>query len=67
MAGFRCYGSQFQYGQRRFFEQAYRCLAELAKDVASGQYVGDGWRTSRTKVLDNALIAYCQENRLSLA
>ena len=35
-------------------------------DVAYGQYVGDGWRTSRTKVLDNALIAYCQ-NRLSLA
>jgi hypothetical protein len=67
VAGFRCYGSQFQYGQRRFFEQAYRGLAELARDVASGQYVGDGWRTSRTKVLDNALIAYCQENRLSLA
>lgn len=63
---FHCYGSQFQYGQRRFFEQAYRSLVQLAREVGPGQYVGSGWRTSRTKVLDNALIAYCQENRLSL-
>ncbi|MGE5580203.1 MAG: hypothetical protein ACM3WU_09195 [Bacillota bacterium] len=64
---FRRYGNMFQYGQKRFFEQAYRDLVWLAREVNPVQYVGYGWQILRTKVLDNALIAFCKENHLHLA
>lgn len=64
---FHCYGQRFQYRQKRFFEQAFRDLVRLAREVNPAQYVGHGWQTSRTKVLDNALIAFCKENHLHLA
>jgi hypothetical protein len=48
-------------GQRRTFRRVYRQLARLALQVQPGQYVtGQGWRTSRTKILDNALIGFCK-------
>ncbi len=28
-------------------------------------FVGDGWRTSRTKVLDNAVIGYCKIHKIT--
>ena len=46
--------------QRRTFLQTHRHFCEIARRVQPQQYVdGRGWRTSRTKILDNALIGFC--------
>jgi hypothetical protein len=46
--------------QRRTFELAYSSLVGVARQVRPQQYVtGTGWRTTRTKVIDNALIGFC--------
>jgi hypothetical protein len=46
--------------QRRAFLQTHRDFCELARRVQPQQYVNTRtWRTSRTKVLDNALIGFC--------
>lgn len=48
-------------GQRRIFGIAYNHFAAIAPHVHPSQYVtGIGWRTSRTKILDNALIGFCK-------
>lgn len=57
---FRWPSKRFQAHQRRFFDLAFRALAQLAREVLPAQYVGGGWRTCRTKILDNALIGYCR-------
>lgn len=46
--------------QQKTFAEAYRRFVEIARATAPASYVGDGWRTSRTKVLDNAVIGYCK-------
>jgi hypothetical protein len=47
--------------QHRAFLQAHRALCEVARRAQPQQYVdGRGWRTSRTKILDNALIGFCK-------
>jgi hypothetical protein len=52
--------------QRRTFLQAHRDFRDLACQVEPQQYVdGRGWRTSRTKILDNALIGFCKVELLS--
>ena len=46
--------------QRRIFTLAYRQFVHVARQVQPQQYVtGHGWRTCRTKMLDNALIGFC--------
>jgi hypothetical protein len=48
--------------QRRIFRLAYRCFADVARQVQVQRYVsGQGWRTCRTKVIDNALIGFCMD------
>ena len=48
-------------GQRRIFRIAYNQFASVSRRVRPQQYVtGQGWRTSRTKILDNALIGFCK-------
>lgn len=48
-------------GQRMIFTRIHQGLAGVAHDVHPSCYVtGDGWRTSRSKILDNAVIAFCQ-------
>jgi hypothetical protein len=47
--------------QRRTFRRVYSQFADLARRVQPQQYVtGARWRTSRTKILDNALIGFCK-------
>jgi hypothetical protein len=49
--------------QQQTLRRVYSHLARLARSVDPQRLViGDGWRTSRTKVLDNALIAFCKLN-----
>jgi hypothetical protein len=47
--------------QRRIFAIVCSQFAAVARRVQPQQYVtGQGWRTSRTKILDNALIGFCK-------
>jgi hypothetical protein len=46
-------------GQLRIFRVAYSQFVAIARQVQPQQYVtNNGWRTSRTKILDNALIGF---------
>lgn len=47
---------KFQYSQSKCFEEAFRSFTRVAREVNPEQYVGDGWNTSRTKVIDNAIV-----------
>ena len=38
--------------------------AQVARAVKPAGYTSEGWRTSRSKVLDNAIISYCKLNRI---
>jgi hypothetical protein len=49
-----------QNHQRELLEQALASLAEVARAKHPSRLVGEGWKTSPTKVLDNAVIGYCQ-------
>ncbi|QFU90192.1 hypothetical protein [Amycolatopsis sp. YIM 10] len=52
---------EWQSDQQRTFRRLHAAFAEVARAVGPERYVtGTGWRTSRTKVLDNAMIAYCR-------
>jgi hypothetical protein len=47
--------------QRGILELAYHQFAAVARQTRPEQYAsGTGWRTSRTKILDNALIGFCK-------
>lgn len=49
-----------QNHQTAIFTEAFATFAEVARAAHPSRLVGDGWRTSLTKVLDNALIGYCR-------
>jgi len=52
---------QDEGGQRRIFTLAYNQFGSVARQVRPEHYVtGERWRTSRTKILDNALIGFCK-------
>jgi hypothetical protein len=47
--------------QRSTFLWLFGTFREVARQTAPQGYVtGNGWRTSRSKILDNALIGYCK-------
>jgi hypothetical protein len=41
------------------FKHAFRRVAAIARAVAPQSYVGEGWNTSVSKVLDNAIVGFC--------
>ncbi len=49
-----------QSAQRASFVRTFSGFAKVACASAPLQYVGGGWRTSLTKVVDNAVIGYCK-------
>jgi hypothetical protein len=50
---------EFQYNPRDAFNDMYLKYVEIALSTNPVQFVGNGWQTSRTKILDNAMVAYC--------
>lgn len=48
--------TEFQYNQKDCFEKAFRSFVWVARQTNPQQYVGEGWNTSRTKVIDNAIV-----------
>lgn len=55
---FGWYGPEFQYGQRKFLFLALENFASIAKAVNPEQFVGKGWNTSRSKIIDNAIVGF---------
>lgn len=51
---------QFQYGQRDCFVEAFSAFAQIARAANPSQHVNKGWNSSRTKVVDNALVGLLQ-------
>lgn len=49
-----------QYAQWRTFRRTYRGFVTIARATDPRAYIGVGWRTSRTKIIDNAIIGYLQ-------
>ncbi len=57
---FYLHSPEMQYGQEAWFRKAWNAFVYIARKAEAGRYVThDGWRTSRSKLLDNALIGYC--------
>ena len=50
---------QFQNHPERCFNFAFKAFASTARAVEPAKYVGPNWRTSPTKILDNAIVGYC--------
>lgn len=55
---------EFQYHPKECFRFAFETFARLVRAVNPSAYVGTGWRTSMTKVLDNAVIGFCRSHGL---
>jgi hypothetical protein len=60
---FRWHNPEFQYGQAACFAHAFSSFVEIARKTSPQQYVGAGWNSSRTKVIDNALIGMLIEEK----
>jgi len=47
---------QFQYGQASCFNDAFNAFVLISREANPDQFVGGGWNTSLTKVIDNAIV-----------
>lgn len=47
---------KFQYGQATCFYDAFNAFVLVSREANPGQYVCNGWNTSLTKVIDNAVV-----------
>jgi hypothetical protein len=54
-----------QNAQAATFTRTFTGLAQVARAVKPAEFTGQGWRTSRSKVLDNAIIGYCMLNEIA--
>ena len=63
-AFFRWSAAAPQYAQATTFTRTFTGFAQVARAVRPAEFVGGGWRTSRTKVLDNAAIGYCKIHKI---
>ncbi len=52
---------EFQNQQERVFRSMWRHFVTIAAETDPVAFVGSGWRTSRTKVIDNAIVAYVRD------
>jgi hypothetical protein len=60
---FRWHNPEFQYGQADFFAHSFSAFVRIARGVRPAQYVGGGWNSSRTKVIDNAIVGMLREEQ----
>lgn len=52
---------QFQYHQEQCFLKAHNFFVEVSRLTEPRQYVGEGWFTSATKIIDNAVVGAIRE------
>lgn len=56
---------RFQYASIECFAEAFQGFAQIGAAVQPDQYVKGGWHTSRTKVIDNAIVGFICWIRIS--
>lgn len=61
---FNWHNPEFQYNPRDCFEVIFLALAETARAIKPRRFVGEGWMSSPTKILDNAIVGYCVKHGL---
>jgi len=66
-AYFRWSTAAAQSRQPRTFVRTFGRFAEIARATDPAKYVGPGWRTSTSKVVDNAIIGYCKAHDIQPA
>jgi len=54
-----------QNNHERIFVKAFKDFCAVARATKPSRLVDEGWNTSSSKVLDNALIGYCQSELLA--
>lgn len=57
----------WQKMEERSFRTAFAVFADIARRAGPAQYVGAGWNTNPTKVIDNAIVGFCRTNALDKA
>jgi len=55
---------RWQTVQERSFKSAFSEFAKIALLARPSQLVGGGWRTSGTKIIDNAIVGFCRSHHL---
>ena len=60
---FGFHSAEFQYKQELVFNEIWEHFVTIARAVEPAGYVGAGWRTSRSKVIDNAIVAFVHRQR----
>lgn len=63
---FGWHNPQFQYGQAECFRKAFGAFHRIAREANPAQYVGEGWNSSRSKVIDNAIVGVFVEAKSEL-
>lgn len=58
------HGQDFQYRQEKTATVALKVFGEIARSINLNKMVGHGWRTSPTKLIDNAIIGYVRSESL---
>ena len=61
---FGWWNPEFQNHPGECFKFAFQTLSDVAREVSLSKYLGVKWRTSSAKILDNAIVGFCQVHRL---
>jgi hypothetical protein len=56
--------SHWQYAQLETLRSGFEVFSRISRDVAPEKYIGEKWRSSSTKVIDNAVVAFCRRHLL---
>jgi len=56
---------EFQDNQFKVLKNAIKTFMRIARSIKPEKYVGKGWNTSQTKVIDNAIIGFCLSNKIA--
>ena len=54
----------WQVNQEGSFKTAFLLFADIARRASPSQFVGSGWNTNSTKVVDNAIVGFCRRHKL---
>ena len=52
--------NDWQAKEEHSFKGGYAVFSDIARRVMPSRFVGSGWNTSPSKVLDNAVVGYCR-------
>ena len=54
----------WQVAQQRSIRQAFEVFARVARETGARKQVGERWRSNFTKLIDNAVVAFCRKHLL---